>query len=264
MFNTKMLVAFLGVIMILICGMAQAGAAPSGTLSGTYKWKGKDQKLEGVLTPDGDGKWTVKWTYDRGNKPKNSDGAVQGDLINGQLSGNGSIGKRGFKFDGQIQNGTINAQHYETTGNKTKKTGTLVLKYTPNQATPPTKPAAKETTSSSSSKTEEKSETTQSSSDVKSSSKSGDKSVDSAGQKTTPQTLDKEKLLERLQKVLKDEKQPALLLDSGMNMLITAVEKDQLKLKSTEISMNYPWKNLSDNELKELDKALKALEAEAK
>ena len=126
-----------GLLLMGFCFQGQAeekkeGAKAGGDLTyeGTFirgKKKNKTYPLKAVFTPDGDKKWKVVWTFQWQKKPKTFKGTVEGDLLNGNLTGKSSTqnGKRNWTFEGTAKDGVLTCKHNEIKGKE--KPGTFSI-----------------------------------------------------------------------------------------------------------------------------------------
>jgi hypothetical protein len=103
-------------------------------LSGTFVWANQPDQthpISAVLTPNGDKKWTVVYTFNWGGKgAQNWKGTAEGDLQNGAIKGEGfhPDGRRKFTFTGTSKDGKLNCTHTEITSGTPQATGTMTLK----------------------------------------------------------------------------------------------------------------------------------------
>lgn len=135
----KIAIALLGVALHLGCldSNAQAADANTGavTFSGTFDWgRKKDQKIQGVFTPDGANKWKVVWTFKWKKKDEIYTGSAEGNLVNGSVKGSAirmdhkdktkphPKDKRKFTFNVTAKDGTLSGKH--------SAKGTISLKKT--------------------------------------------------------------------------------------------------------------------------------------
>jgi len=120
-------------VLILAGGFA-AMASEDVAMEGGYVWARDDGNKEGsltaTLTPDGDGKWNVSFSFDWEDGPHVYTGACEGSLT-GELSGNiTSDGDRkmNFKFSGAFEDGTFSGKHsFVNEDGTVKDGGTLTL-----------------------------------------------------------------------------------------------------------------------------------------
>ncbi len=110
-----------------------APAAEAVTYGGTFNWnreKGKTHPLKGVFTPVGENKWNVIWSFKWKKKPVTYKGVVEGNLVNGNITGKSSTkdGKRNWTFTGTAKDGVMTCNHKELKGRKETPTGTIIIK----------------------------------------------------------------------------------------------------------------------------------------
>ena len=117
-----------------LCVAVFAADAKPVALEGTAVWNGDNKKVATVtatLTPTGEKEtYSAVWMFTWDGKKNTWKGKVQGNLKNGDITGDGATldGKRTFIFKATSVNGVITGQHWETTGGKTKLSGTLKFK----------------------------------------------------------------------------------------------------------------------------------------
>jgi hypothetical protein len=120
-------------ILLLLLGLGSLPAMASPTtLRGDYRW-GNDspQSLEASFTAAG-GKdsWYVSFYFRHAGEQHTYRGTAQGSLTGGELRGTVKTEdeSRTFSFECTFQNGTCRGSHYEVSGNRRSKQGTLSLK----------------------------------------------------------------------------------------------------------------------------------------
>ncbi len=101
------------------------------TFTGHYRWdaQGDSGSLDVVFAPAGEGTWTVSFEFNfRG--PHNFRGTAEGSLDEGALTGEVSDdrGDRQFTFRGSFKKGKFRGTHFESTGGRRRKTGSLSLR----------------------------------------------------------------------------------------------------------------------------------------
>jgi hypothetical protein len=121
---------FLALIVAVTAVSAQA--AGERKMEGSYLrgGKGQAQSLSAVFTPvEGKaGEWTVVFTARFKDKDGQYKGTATGDpagSVQGSVSNSG--GKRTWRFEAKTTDGKLTGQHWETTGGKEQKTGTLEM-----------------------------------------------------------------------------------------------------------------------------------------
>jgi hypothetical protein len=121
----------------LVAGCLAAGMARSAEIAkyeGSYvrgNKKGEGQPLSAVFTPVAGkaGEWTVVFTARFKDKNGDYTGTATGDPageVKGSVSNKG--GKRTWRFETKTAAGVMDGQHWETTGGKEQKTGSLTMK----------------------------------------------------------------------------------------------------------------------------------------
>jgi hypothetical protein len=124
---------FLGLASVAGAGSRCLAADNDLKLSGSFVWekkKGQNHNIKAVFTPDGDKKWKIVFTFDWGKGPQTWNGSATGDLVNGDIKGEGlhPDGHRKFTFSGTAKDGKIDCTHNETTAGRAEATGTMTLK----------------------------------------------------------------------------------------------------------------------------------------
>ncbi len=101
--------------------------------AGSYKWIRKKGEKQGTVTadftPDGEGKWKVKFYFKWGKKDHIYTGTAKGSVEDGKLAGAvlNDTKKRSFTFEGIVKDGTLTGTNKENTKGRTKDTGSIVM-----------------------------------------------------------------------------------------------------------------------------------------
>jgi hypothetical protein len=131
----KLFVRLTAILAVLIlAGGFAAMASEDVMMEGGYVWQRDDGAKEGsltaALTPDGDGKWNVAFSFDWEDGPHVYTGSCEGSL-SGEFSGNIAADggrKMKFKFSGAFEDGTFSGTHsFVNEDGTTKESGTLTL-----------------------------------------------------------------------------------------------------------------------------------------
>ena len=118
-------------LLLLAFGSLPALARPT-TLAGDYRWgNGSAQPLEASFTAaGGKSSWYVSFYFRHAGQPHTYRGTAEGSLTEGVLRGvvKTEDQSRTFSFECTYDHGTFRGSHYEVSGNRKSKTGTLSLK----------------------------------------------------------------------------------------------------------------------------------------
>lgn len=129
-----------GILIVLGCGNSESWAGEGEkagkpvTFTGTFNWKRQGKKthdLKGIFTPDGENKYKVVWHFKWRKKPVKYEGFVNGNIQNGEISGEGWTAnkKRRWTFKGVAKNWTLQCNHTEVSNKKKPvPTGTFTIK----------------------------------------------------------------------------------------------------------------------------------------
>ena len=130
-------VRLFALLAILALAAVPGFAADDVTLEGGFVWTRDDGNHEGdlkaVLTPSGDGEWTVEFHFDWEDGPHVYTGTCNGSLdgdFGGDIVADGERKMR-FRFSGTFEDGTFNGTHgFVDDEGGLKDSGTLSLAAT--------------------------------------------------------------------------------------------------------------------------------------
>ena len=125
---------WLALLGVLFLAAMPGFAGDDVTLNGEFVWERDDGNrggdIEAILTPTGDGEWSVAFHFEWEDGPHVYTGTCSGSL-DGELSGEiTSDGKRKmqFKFSGSFEDGAFSGTHsFVTEEGGLRRAGTLTL-----------------------------------------------------------------------------------------------------------------------------------------
>ncbi|MEM1245908.1 MAG: hypothetical protein AAGA81_00550 [Acidobacteriota bacterium] len=121
--------------LLLLTGAGPAAAADTERLlEGTFRWNQgsrEDKPIQAQLTQVDDDVWQATFTFRFNGSQRRWRGELQGSLDGGEVTGTVSQGRgrrpRTWRIEGSVQDGVLQASHYEQRRSGETLTGTIRL-----------------------------------------------------------------------------------------------------------------------------------------